>query len=94
MTRYWTNWHRVDGGRNSSLACSTEQGSSSQRNEKFSNPAFLVPNLLPYDDVRDAVRAIFPEASWMRERYGFSSGLMLPAYHARRLANLAFRRTL
>jgi hypothetical protein len=61
---------------------------------KFSNPVFLMFNLLLYDDVRDAVRAVFPEASWMRERYGFTSGLMLPAYHARRLANLAFRRTL
>ena len=61
---------------------------------KFSNPVFLLFNLLLYDDVRDAIRAVFPEATWMRERYGFGSSLMLPAYHARRLANLAFRRTL
>ena len=36
--------------------------------------------------------AIFPDAAWMRERYGFESGWLLPYYHGRRLADLAFRR--
>ena len=61
---------------------------------KFSNAGFLVFTALQYDDLRGLWRAVFPETAWMRARYGVRNSLLLPAYHARRLADLAFRRTL
>jgi len=61
---------------------------------KFSNPGFILFTALLYDDLRGLWRAILPDSIWMRQRYGFQSNLLLPAYHARRLMDLALRRTL
>ena len=61
---------------------------------KFSNPGFILFTALLYDDLRGLWRAIFPDSTWMRQRYGFRSNLLLPAYHARRLMDLALRRML
>jgi hypothetical protein len=61
---------------------------------KFSNLGFILFAALLYDDLRGLWRAIFPDSAWMRQRYGFRSSLLLPAYHARRLVDLTLRRTL
>jgi hypothetical protein len=60
---------------------------------KFSKPGYVLFNALLYDDLRGLLRGIFPNTFWMRERYGFRSNLLLPYYHARRLFDLALRRT-
>lgn len=59
---------------------------------KFSNLGFILFTALLSDDPRGLWRAMFPDSTWMRQRYGFQSDLLLPFYHARRLADLAFRR--
>ena len=61
---------------------------------KFSNLSFLAFAVLMYDNLGGLLRAVFPDREWMRERYGFSNGLLLPVYHAKRFADLLFRRTL
>jgi len=61
---------------------------------KFNNSGYLLFTALLYDDFRGLCRAIIPNRSWMRERYGFHNAMLLPVYHLRRLANLAVRRTL
>jgi len=61
---------------------------------KFSNPGFIFFTAFLYDNLRGLWRTIFPAGTWMRQRYGFQSGLLLPAYHARRLVDLTLRRTL
>lgn len=61
---------------------------------KFSNLGFILFSALLYDDLRGLWRATFPDRTWMRQQYGFQSGLLLPAYHARRLMDLVLRRTL
>jgi len=61
---------------------------------KFSPPAYIAFTSLLYDDHSGLRRAIFPDSDWMHERYGFSSRLLLPYYHLRRVANLAFKRVL
>jgi hypothetical protein len=61
---------------------------------KFGNIGFLVFNALLYDDLGGFGRAVFPDRAWMRERYHVSNDFLLPVYHLRRLAGLAFRREL
>lgn len=56
--------------------------------------SFLIFSALLYDDLYGLWRALFPESAWMRQRYNFQGNLLLPIYHARRLADLTFRRTL
>ena len=61
---------------------------------KFSNPSFLIFHALLYDDLTGLFRALFPEAGWMKDRYGFRSDVLLPYYHVHRWLDLAFRRVL
>ena len=61
---------------------------------KFSHLGFIVFSALLYDGVGGLCRAVFPDGKWMRQRYGFQSNLLLPAYHARRLVDLSLRRIL
>ena len=61
---------------------------------KFGNAGFLLFNALLYDDMRGRLRAVFPEAEWMRQRYEIRHRYLLPLYHLRRLADLGLRRTL
>src|SRR5690606_34051096 len=42
---------------------------------KFSKPSYILFNALLYDDLRGLLRGIFPDRTWMRERYGFRSSL-------------------
>lgn len=60
--------------------------------QKFSKPGYIIFNSLLYDDFRGLLRGLFPSGTWMRERYGFRSNLLLPYYHGRRLLDLALRR--
>lgn len=60
---------------------------------KFSRPGFVLFTALLYDDFAGLWRGVFPDAAWMRTQYGFHSKWLLPYFHGRRLANLAFRRT-
>lgn len=59
---------------------------------KFSKAGYVVFTSLLYDDLRGFWRGLFPDKTWMRERYGFSTDLLLPYYYGRRLTDLAFRR--
>lgn len=59
---------------------------------KFGRAAFVLFTSLMYDDFGGFWRGMFPDREWMRERYGFSNGLLLPYYHARRVVNLVARR--
>ena len=61
---------------------------------KFSNPRFLAFSALLYDDLGGLRRALFPDGAFIRQQYGVRNGMLVPAYHVRRLASLAFRRTL
>ena len=60
--------------------------------KKFGKLRYIAFTALLYDDTRGLRRGIFPDAGWMRERYGFKSGIILPFYYAKRIANLTFRR--
>ena len=59
---------------------------------KFSRIGYILFNSLLYDSLVDLWRGTFPEAAWMRKRYGFRSDLLLPYYHCARISNLLFRR--
>jgi hypothetical protein len=59
---------------------------------KFGRVGFVLFTSLMYDDFAGFWRGIFPDREWMRERYGFNNGLLLPYYHARRVVNLVARR--
>lgn len=60
---------------------------------KFSRTGYLLFNLCLYDDLGVAGKAIFPDQTTMQKRYGTANWLSLPVQHARRLADLCFRRT-
>jgi hypothetical protein len=60
---------------------------------KFGRIGYILFTALLYDDFRGLWRAAFPDSDWMRQRYGISSAAFLPVYHARRLLDLAFRRS-
>lgn len=59
---------------------------------KFSKPGYVLFNALLYDDFGGLLRAIFPEQSWMQERYGFHTNWQLLYFHMRRIGDLLFRR--
>lgn len=59
---------------------------------KFSRLGYILFTALLYDDTRGLWRAIFPDRQWMQAQYKFENNWLLPYYHIRRLANLAFRR--
>lgn len=61
---------------------------------KFSKVGFVVFSALLYDDLSGLWRALFPDPEWMRRHYGLRNSALLPIYHARRLVDLAFRRSL
>lgn len=60
--------------------------------QKFSRVGYILFTALLYDDLGGLWRGIFPDRSWMRERYDFHSNLLLPYYHFRRLADLMLHR--
>lgn len=60
---------------------------------KFSRTGYLLFNLCLYDDLGVARKAIFPDQKTMQKRYGPANLFSLPVQHARRLADLCFRRT-
>jgi hypothetical protein len=62
--------------------------------QKFSSPGYIAFTSLLYDDLSGLRRALLPDSEWMHERYGFSNKLLLPYYHVRRMADLAFKRVL
>jgi hypothetical protein len=59
---------------------------------KFSRPGYIVFTSLLYDDGGGLWRGMFPDRTWMHERYGFNNDLLLPYYHVRRMADLVARR--
>lgn len=61
---------------------------------KFGRIGFIIFSALLYDDMAGLLKSIFPDSQWMRERYRFESGLLLPYYHVRRLFDLTIRRVL
>jgi hypothetical protein len=60
--------------------------------KKFSKLGYILFNALLYDDFKGLLRGIFPNRTWMRNRYGFNNSLLLPFYHCRRLLDLTLRR--
>ena len=59
---------------------------------KWSKPGFIIFVSLLFDDFRDFFRGIFPSTRQMREDYDFSSPLLLPYYHGKRILNLLIKR--
>lgn len=59
---------------------------------KFSNLGYIVFCALLYDDLRGLWRALFPEKTWIQDRYGVSSRWPVPVHYASRLWDLAFKR--
>ncbi|KPV53921.1 hypothetical protein SE17_06810 [Kouleothrix aurantiaca] len=59
---------------------------------KFGRLEFILFTAMLYDDAGGLWRGIFPDSAWMQKHYGFTNKLLLPLYHGRRIANLAFRR--
>ncbi len=59
---------------------------------KFGRLGYMVFTSLLYDDWKGWRQAIVPRRQWMRERYGEHAAWQLPWLHARRIANLLFRR--
>lgn len=59
---------------------------------KFGRLEFILFTAMLYDDTGGLWRGIFPDSAWMQKHYGFTNKLLLPLYHGRRIANLAFRR--
>ena len=59
---------------------------------KWSKLGYLVFVSLLYDDFSDFCTGIFPPTRQMKEDYDFSSSLLLPYYHAKRIINLLFKR--
>lgn len=59
---------------------------------KFGRLEYILFTASLYDDVGGLWRGIFPDRTWMRDHYGFHNDLLLPYYHSRRLADIAFRR--
>lgn len=61
--------------------------------QKFTRINYILFNLLLYDDASSLMRAVFPDRDSMKDRYGASNAISLPFQHAKRLADLCFRRT-
>lgn len=60
---------------------------------KWSKLGYIAFNLMLYDSITGARRAVFPDYATMRQRYGATSRWTLPWRHARRIAALALKRT-
>jgi hypothetical protein len=60
---------------------------------KWSKPGFIIFVSLLYDDIGDFLDGIFPSSKAMKEDYDFSSSLLLPYYHGKRILNLLTKRT-
>lgn len=52
----------------------------------------LLFTFLQQDSLLDLWRSIFPDHTWMQNRYGFNNKLLLPFYHLRRFFDLTFHR--
>ena len=61
--------------------------------KKFTRTGYLLMNSLLYDDLGSLARAVLPDRRAMAQQYGSSNLFSLPFQHARRLADLCFRRT-
>lgn len=59
---------------------------------KWSKPGYIVFNLMLYDGLKDAWRAVFPDRAWMMEHYGTQRRATLPVLHMARIFGLLFRR--
>ncbi|MDB2676664.1 nucleotidyltransferase family protein [Amylibacter sp.] len=60
---------------------------------KWSKPGFIIFVSLLYDDIADLLDGIFPSSKQMKEDHDFSSSLLLPYYHGKRILNLLTKRT-
>ncbi|MDH3246505.1 MAG: nucleotidyltransferase family protein [Saprospiraceae bacterium] len=67
-------------------------GLTDQTKRKFTITGYIFFNLLLYDRLSDALRGILPSSDQMKERYQFTSSLLLPYYHFVRLGSLIFKR--
>ena len=59
---------------------------------KWSKLGFIIFVSLLFDDFSDFFRGIFPSIRQMREDYDFSSSLLLPYYHGKRIFSLLIKR--
>ncbi len=56
--------------------------------KKFSKVEFLRFQTALYDSLGDMLKVLYPGADWMKERYGYSNALLIPAYILIRLLDL------
>ncbi len=59
---------------------------------KWSKPGYIIFVSMLYDTLGDFLEGVFPSAEKMKEQYEFSSNLMLPVYHLKRIAALLLKR--
>jgi hypothetical protein len=59
---------------------------------KWSKLGYIIFVSLLYDDFSDFFSGIFPPTRQMKEDYDFSSSLLLPYYHGKRILNLLLKR--
>lgn len=60
--------------------------------KKFGRFGYIIFTALLYDDLRGFWHSIFPDRSWMIERYGVGKDRSLFGLHLRRLIDLTFKR--
>ena len=59
---------------------------------KWGKLGYIIFVSLLYDDITDFFMGVFPDSTYMKEHYGFSSSLLLPYFYFRRIGNLIFKR--
>lgn len=59
---------------------------------KWSKPGYIIFVSMLYDTFGDFFAGVLPSAEKMKEQYEFSSSLLLPFYHAKRIAALLLKR--
>lgn len=62
--------------------------------KKWSKIGYIVFVSFLYDSFGGFIRSVFPESTWMKQKYDFTNSLLLPYFHIYRLINLVSKRTL
>ncbi len=62
--------------------------------KKWSRIGYIIFVSLLYDSFFGLARGVIPDSTWMKQRYGFNSSLLLPFYYVYRITDLVWKRTL
>lgn len=67
-------------------------GLFNQNKKKFSKVGYIIFNMSLYDSLGEVLTAIFPPSKVMKKRYEFSTNILLPYYHFKRIISLVLKR--